>query len=69
MYWGADPREVGWHFWRAGVVSDQILDIAAQPEPALPVYLANEAFSRQQSWVEGALEGAEAVIARLLVEP
>jgi len=64
-YWGADSREVAWHFWRAGVVSDEILEVAPQPEPGLPVYLANEAFSRQQSWAEGALEASEAVVRRL----
>jgi len=32
----------------------------------LPIYLAGEAFSRQQSWVEGALEAAEAALERLL---
>ena len=65
MYWGADPYEVGWHFWRRGVNSDEILGLATQPDPALPVYLANEAFSRRQSWVEGALEAAEDAVDRL----
>jgi monoamine oxidase len=64
-YWGADAHETGWHFWRSGVNSDDVLDRAPQPDPTLPVYLANEAFSRRQSWVEGALEGAEAVVDRL----
>jgi hypothetical protein len=64
-YWGADSREVAWHFWRAGVRSDEILEVAPQPEATLPIYLANEAFSRQQSWAEGALEAAEAVVIRL----
>ena len=66
MHWGADPHEVGWHFWRGGAVSDEVLALAPQPDPALPIYLAGEAFSRQQSWVEGALEAAEAVLERLL---
>jgi monoamine oxidase len=66
MFWGADPFEVGWHFWRAGERSDEILDLAPQPDPTLPVYLANEAFSRRQSWVEGALEAAEAAVERLM---
>ena len=70
MYWGADPREVAWHMWRAGVVSDEILDVAAQPETALPIYLANEAFSRLQTWAEGALEAADLAVERLRrVEP
>jgi len=66
MHWGADPHEVGWHFWRAGAVSDDILGIASQPEPSLPIYLAGEAFSRRQSWVEGALESADAALGRVL---
>jgi monoamine oxidase len=66
MFWGADPHEVGWHFWRAGERSDEILDLAPQPDPTLPVYLANEAFSRRQSWVEGALEAADAAVERLV---
>ena len=64
-YWGADPHETGWHFWRAGENSDAILNLAPQPDPTVPVFIANEAFSRRQSWVEGALEGAEAVVERL----
>lgn len=66
MYWGGDPLEVGWHFWRAGVNSDDILQLAVQPDASLPIYLANEAFSRRQSWVEGALEAASAAVEQLL---
>jgi lysine 2-monooxygenase len=69
MYWGADPHEVGWHFWRAGVNSDAILERAPHPDPRLPIYLANEAFSRRQSWVEGALEAADATIQKLNGRP
>jgi monoamine oxidase len=69
MYWGADPHEVGWHFWRAGMNSDAILERAPHPDPRLPIYLANEAFSRRQSWVEGALEAADATIQRLNGRP
>jgi monoamine oxidase len=65
MYWGADPHDVGWHFWRPGLNSDEVLLRAPQPEPDVPVYLANEAFSRGQGWVEGALEAAEAVVRRI----
>ena len=65
MYWGADPLEVGWHFWRPGAISDEMIALAPQPDAALPVYLATEAFSRRQSWVEGALEAADVVVTRL----
>jgi lysine 2-monooxygenase len=62
MSWGTDPHETGWHFWRSGFVSDEVLRVAPQPDPSLPVYLANEAFSRRQSWAEGALEAADAAV-------
>jgi monoamine oxidase len=66
MHWGADPHEVGWQFWRGGAVSDEVLPLAPQPDPRVPIYLAGEAFSRHQSWVEGALESADSVSERLL---
>jgi monoamine oxidase len=66
QHWGADPREVAWHFWRSGATSDEMIDLAAQPEPSLPIHLCGEVFSRRGAWVEGALETAAAVAARLL---
>ena len=66
QHWGADPREVGWHFWRSGDNSDEIIDLASQPDPSLPIHLCGEAFSRRQAWVEGALETADDVASRLL---
>lgn len=66
MHWGADPWQLGWTFWRSGDVSDEICRLAAQPDSAQPMYLAGEAFSRAQSWVEGALESSERVVERLL---
>lgn len=64
--WGNDPREVGWHFWRAGSNSDEMLDLAVQPDPSLPIHIAGEVFSRAGAWVEGALTSARLVEARLL---
>jgi monoamine oxidase len=66
QYWGADPREVAWHFWRAGYNSDDMIDLAAQPDPALPIHLCGEVFSRRGAWVEGALETASSVVERIL---
>jgi monoamine oxidase len=43
--------------------------LAPQPEPELPIYVAGEAFSRAQAWVEGALETADRVVQRLLQQP
>ena len=69
MHWGADPREIGWTFWLSGFNSDDEMASALQPDPALPIHIAGESFSRSQSWVEGALETAEAVTDRLLATP
>jgi monoamine oxidase len=65
QHWGADPREVAWHFWRAGSNSDESIALAAQPDTALPIYLCGEVFSRHGAWVEGALESAETLVERL----
>ena len=65
MFWGADELETGWQFWRPGDISDEIIELAVQPNPEIPLYLAGESFSRSQSWVEGALETAESVVERL----
>jgi monoamine oxidase len=67
QHWGADRREVAWHFWRAGANSDEIIDRAAHPDPSIQIHLCGEAFSRRGAWVEGALESADAVANRLLV--
>ncbi len=66
QHWGADPREVAWHFWRPGANSDDVMDLAAQPDPTLPIHLCGEVFSRNGAWVEGALESAATVADRLL---
>ena len=63
--WGADPREVAWHFWRSGANSDEMIDLAVQPDPSLPIHVCGEVFSRLGAWVEGAFETADAVVHRL----
>jgi len=41
------------------------LEVRPRRDPTVPRFIAREAFSRRQSWVEGALESAQAVIERL----
>jgi monoamine oxidase len=67
LHWGADPREIGWTFWRAGQNSDESMATAIQPDRSLPIYICGESFSRSQSWVEGALETSELAVAQILV--
>jgi monoamine oxidase len=68
QHWGADPRECAWHFWRAGANSDEMIDLAAQPDPSLPIHVCGEVFSRHGAWVEGALATASTLADRLLGE-
>jgi monoamine oxidase len=65
IYWGADPHETGWTFWRAGVRSDDVKAAAVKPDPRVDLFICGEAFSRTQAWVEGALETADAVVRNL----
>ncbi|HLQ48674.1 MAG TPA: FAD-dependent oxidoreductase, partial [Candidatus Dormibacteraeota bacterium] len=64
-HWGADPLECGWHYWRPGVDSVQLIADIVQPNPGHELYICGEAFSRWQAWVEGALESASTVVDRL----
>ncbi len=66
MHWGSDPLEIGWTFWRAGAMSDDVMAAAVQPDPALPIHIAGETFSRAQGWIEGAFESAETVTRRII---
>lgn len=68
MHWGSDPREIAWTFWRAGVNSDETMAKAMHPEPALPIHVCGETFSRAQAWAEGALATAHDLAEVLLEE-
>ena len=63
--WGADPHETGWHYWRPGFRSDDVIAAVLQPVQGVDLYVCGEAFSRAQAWVEGALESADRVVVRL----
>jgi len=64
--WGDDPHEAGWTFWSAGARSDDVIREIVRPVPGLDLFICGEAFSRAQSWVEGALETAEMAVEALL---
>jgi hypothetical protein len=51
---------------RPGHNSDEMIDLAVQPDPSVPIHLCGEVFSRRGAWVEGALETAGTVAARIL---
>jgi monoamine oxidase len=63
--WGDDPLTVGWHYWRPGVISSDVMARIAQADSAVSLYICGEGWSTAQAWIEGALESAEAVVDRL----
>ena len=63
------PELLKTHFWEAGVhiwkiknEGDIITEKIIQPNPNIPVYIANEGYSKQQRWMEGAMEMSQRVV-------
>ncbi len=62
MDWSADPFGGGVHFWNIGYKSWEVLHQMTQPKPDFPCYVCGEAWSTNQTWVEGALQTAEIML-------
>jgi len=68
--WSVDPYGGAVHFWKPGVKSWDESDYMTQPiSPQTHCYICGEAYSTNQTGVEGALETAEIVLEKLGVEP
>lgn len=62
MDWSVDPYGGGVHFWNRGYKSWEVLHSITQPVDDFPCYICGEAYSTNQTWVEGALQTAEIVL-------
>jgi hypothetical protein len=60
--WSEDPYGGGVHLWKIHQKSWEVVDRMVKPMPSVEVYVCGEAYSRNQTWVEGALETAEMVL-------
>jgi monoamine oxidase len=69
MDWSRDPFGGGVHFWNTNYNSAEVLDYMVQPVTDFPCFICGEAYSTNQTWVEGALQTAESVLKRLGVAP
>ena len=69
VLWGSDAHECAWHFWSAGARSQEMLPRMIRPDPTIALFVCGEAWSRAQSWVEGALETAAMVCESLVAQP
>jgi monoamine oxidase len=66
MDWSIDPYGGGVHFWNRGYKSWEVLHRITQPVVDFPCYICGEAYSTNQTWVEGALQTAEIVLQKHL---
>jgi monoamine oxidase len=62
MDWGDDPYGGAVHFWNPGYKSVDIRDGLINPVKDFPCYICGEAYSTNQTWVEGAFQTAELVL-------
>lgn len=62
MNWDRPLTGGGWHFWKTGVKTSEILPKIQQPIKDQDLYLCNEAFSVQNGWTEGALVSAQKIV-------
>jgi monoamine oxidase len=62
MDWSVDPYGGGVHLWNPGYKSWDILHEMTEPVKDFPCYICGEAYSTNQTWVEGALQTAEIVL-------
>jgi monoamine oxidase len=67
--WAEDPFGGAVHLWNIGERSWDLVHKMIQPEPSVEIYVCGEAYSRRQTWVEGALETAEMVLQQKLGLP
>ena len=63
--WGDDPFGGGWNSWNIGVKSWQVKEQIIKPFAERSLYICGEAYSDAQGWVEGALQTANMVLAKL----
>ena len=56
----------GWNLWNIGVVSPEVMEKIVQPDLSQPLYICGDAYSNWAGWVEGALETADMVLAKIL---
>lgn len=69
MDWGDDPYGGAVHFWNPGYKSWEVLESMTQPVSDVNCFVCGEAFSTNQTWVEGALQTAEIVLQKRLKLP
>ena len=52
----------GWHTWKQGVKSWEVMPAVRTPLPGIALHIVGEAWSTDQGWVEGAFQTVEALL-------
>lgn len=60
--WNTDPFGAGWHYWRVGHRSYEVMPRIRKPLDDVALFTCGEAFSANQGWVIGSLSTAELVV-------
>lgn len=60
--WADDPFGGAVHFWNVGYDSSKVLKQIIHPVKGFPCYICGEAYSTNQTWIEGAFQTAELVL-------
>ncbi len=60
--WGGEPYVSGWHTWKQGAKSWEVMPAVRTPLPGTALHIVGEAWSTDQGWVEGALQTVEALL-------
>ncbi len=60
--WGSEPYVSGWHTWKQGVKSWEVMPAVRTPLPGIALHIVGEAWSTDQGWVEGAFQTVEALL-------
>lgn len=67
--WGLDPYGAGWHYWRVGHRSVDVIPRVRRPHHDANLSVCGEAFSAHQGWILGALSSSEHVLRENLGQP
>lgn len=67
--WCDEPYGCAVHYWNRGVKSWELADVITKPIRDVDCYICGEAYSTNQTWVEGALETADRVLRHFGLAP
>lgn len=62
--WQSSSSRSAYHSWQANTDVEKLSELALQPLNSQSFFMCGEAFSRQQSWMEGAIESTDRMLVK-----